>query len=90
MVAKPLSSTRILSEMVSSICFFTDSIFSPGKGGGTDARYFYEVADDVYRFYPIRMDSTALTRFHGIDEKISKANYRELVEFSYQLIKELN
>ncbi len=67
---------------------FPESVVVPGMiGGGTDARYFYDIADDVYRFYPIRMDSTALTRFHGIDEKISKDNYREIVEFCYHLIK---
>ncbi len=67
---------------------FPESVVVPGMiGGGTDARYFYDIADDVYRFYPIRMDSTALTRFHGIDEKISKENYREVVEFCYHLIK---
>jgi carboxypeptidase PM20D1 len=56
-------------------------------GGATDARYFYEISDEVYRFYPLRMDSTSLTRFHGIDEKIGKENYKEIIEFSYQLIK---
>ena len=31
-----------------------------------------------------------MKRFHGIDEKISKENYKEIIEFSYHLIKELN
>ena len=31
-----------------------------------------------------------MTRFHGIDEKISKKNYKEIIEFSYQLIKRFN
>jgi carboxypeptidase PM20D1 len=29
-----------------------------------------------------------MTRFHGIDEKISKENYKEIIQFSYHLIKE--
>ncbi len=67
---------------------FPNSIVVPGLvGGGTDARYFYEISDDVYRFYPIRIGPDSMTRFHGIDEKISKNNYREIVEFSYHLIK---
>lgn len=70
---------------------FPNSIVVPGLvGGGTDARYFYEISDDVYRFYPIRISPESLTRFHGIDEKISKENYREIIEFSYHLIKGLN
>ena len=70
---------------------FPNSIVVPGLvGGGTDARYFYEISDDVYRFYPIRIGPDSMTRFHGIDEKISKDNYREIVEFSYHLIKKFN
>jgi carboxypeptidase PM20D1 len=68
---------------------FPSTIVVPGLiGGGTDARYFYEISDDVYRFYPMRLDPTSMTRFHGIDEKISKENYKEIIQFSYHLIKE--
>ncbi|TLF46291.1 M20 family peptidase [Maribacter aurantiacus] len=67
---------------------FSNSVVVPGLvGGGTDARYFYEIAEDVYRFYPIRLGPDSMSRFHGIDEKISKDNYREIISFSYQLIK---
>ena len=70
---------------------FSNSVVVPGLvGGGTDGRYFYEVADDVFRFYPIRLGPDSMTRFHGIDEKISKENYKEIVQFSYQLIKNFN
>lgn len=70
---------------------FPNSVVVPGLvGGGTDARYFYAVSDDVYRFYPIRIGPDSMTRFHGIDEKISKENYKEIVQFSYQLIKNFN
>jgi carboxypeptidase PM20D1 len=67
---------------------FPTSIVVPGLvGGGTDARYFYDISDDVYRFYPIRIGPDSMTRFHGIDEKISKDNYKEIIEFAYHLIK---
>lgn len=70
---------------------YPNSVVVPGLvGGGTDARYFYEVSDDVYRFYPIRIGPDSMTRFHGIDEKISKDNYKEIIEFSYHLIKKFN
>jgi len=70
---------------------FPNSIVVPGLvGGGTDARYFYDISDDVYRFYPIRLAPDSMTRFHGIDEKISKDNYKEIMEFSYHLIKRFN
>ncbi|MFC3879476.1 M20 family peptidase [Algoriphagus namhaensis] len=67
---------------------YPNTVVVPGLiGGGTDARYFYEISDDVYRFYPMRLDPSSMTRFHGIDEKISKENYKEIIEFSYHLIK---
>ncbi|MBO6795040.1 MAG: M20 family peptidase [Balneolaceae bacterium] len=70
---------------------FPNTIVVPGLiSGGTDARYFYDISDDVYRFYPIRIDEESLTRFHGIDEKISKENYKEIIEFTYQLIKQFD
>jgi len=70
---------------------FPESVVVPGLvGGGTDGRYFYEVSDDVYRFYPIRLEPNSLSRFHGIDEKINKENYKEMIEFSYYLIKKFN
>jgi carboxypeptidase PM20D1 len=79
----------ILEKTIRSM--FPNSIVVPGLvGGGTDARYFYEISDDVYRFYPIRVQPESMTRLHGIDEKISKDNYKEIIEFSYHLIKKFN
>lgn len=70
---------------------FTEAVVVPGLvGGGTDARYFYEISDDVYRFYPLRINPDNMTGFHGIDEKITKENYKEIIQFTYQLIKEFD
>lgn len=80
---------KTLEKTIRSV--FPESIVVPGLvGGGTDARYFYEVADDVYRFYPIRLSTNSMSRFHGIDEKISKENYKEIIQFTYQLIKKFD
>lgn len=70
---------------------FPDAVVVPGLvGGGTDARYFYDISDEVYRFYPIRISSDSFSRFHGIDEKISKENYAEIIGFTHALIRALN
>jgi carboxypeptidase PM20D1 len=70
---------------------YPGTVVVPGLvGGGTDGRYFYEIAEDVYRFYPMRINPESMTRFHGIDEKISKENFIEILEFSYHLIKNFN
>ena len=79
---------KTLEKTIRSV--FPNTLVVPGLvGGGTDARYFYEVSDDVYRFYPIRIGPDSMTRFHGIDEKISKDNYLEIIEFTYQLIRKI-
>lgn len=68
-----------------------DALVVPGLlGGGTDSRNFYQISDEVYRFYPMRINAESMTRFHGIDEKISKENYKEIIEFSYLLVKNFN
>lgn len=94
-LTNPSPVSRIDSEAYKSLektirSVFPESVVVPGLvGGGTDARYFYEVSDDVYRFYPIRLAPDSMSRFHGIDEKIGKENYKEIIEFTYHLIKEL-
>lgn len=79
---------KTLEKTIRSV--FPEAVVVPGLvGGGTDARYFYDISEDVYRFYPIRINSESMTRFHGIDEKIGKEDYREMIEFTYQLIRKL-
>ena len=80
---------KILEQTIRDI--YPNSIVVPGLvGGGTDARYFYDISDDVYRFYPIKLAPDSMSRFHGIDEKISKETYMEIITFSYHLIKRFN
>ncbi len=58
--------------------------------GATDARYFDDVADNVYRFSPVRAKTDDLARFHGTNERISVANYTEMIQFYYQLLRNVN
>ena len=44
------------------------------------------VADNVYRFSPVRTRAEDLARFHGTDERISVTNYAELIGFYGTLI----
>ncbi|NVK48646.1 MAG: M20/M25/M40 family metallo-hydrolase [Cyclobacteriaceae bacterium] len=82
-------SYKILERTIRSM--FPETVVVPGLlGGATDSRYFIDISDDVYRFYPVRLDPKSMERFHGIDEKISKENYKEIIQFSYQLIKNFN
>ena len=58
--------------------------------GGTDARHFDDVADNVYRFSPVRARPEDLPRFHGTNERISVANFTEMIQFYYQLLRNVN
>ena len=55
--------------------------------GATDARHFDDVADNVYRFSPVRAGPNDLARFHGTNERITVANYTEMIQFYYQLLR---
>lgn len=80
---------KLLESTIRSV--FPETVVVPGLiGGGTDARYFYKISDGVYRFYPLRINPESMSRFHGIDEKISKENYKEMIQFAYQLMKKFN
>ena len=64
-----------------------DVIVAPGLMiGATDSRYFDAVAENIYKFSPVRARPEDLKRFHGTNERISSANYIELIQFYHQLI----
>ena len=64
-----------------------DVIVAPGlMVGGTDSHWFDGVADNIYKFSPVRAKPEDLKRFHGTNERISIANHVELIQFYHQLI----
>jgi len=67
---------------------FPGVVVAPGLMiGGTDARHMAGLADDVYRFSPVRARAQDLVRFHGTDERIAVANYAEMIGFYESLIR---
>ncbi len=66
---------------------FPDAVVAPGlMVGFTDAHHFVDVADDVYRFTPVRARPGDLARFHGTNERVSLANYAEMIRFYHRLL----
>jgi carboxypeptidase PM20D1 len=55
--------------------------------GATDSRHMTAIADDIFRFSPVRARAGDLSRFHGTDERIAIANYAELIRFYERLIR---
>ncbi|MCW5912706.1 MAG: M20 family peptidase [Cyclobacteriaceae bacterium] len=68
-----------------------NTIVTPGLvSGGTDTKHYQSISENAYRFFPIRVNATNLTGFHGINEHLAVSNYKEIVQFYYQLIQNLN
>ncbi|MBX2898965.1 MAG: M20 family peptidase [Cyclobacteriaceae bacterium] len=67
------------------------AIVTPGLvSGGTDTKHYQTISENAYRFFPIRVNDTNITGFHGINEHLAVSNYKEIVQFYYQLIQNLN
>jgi carboxypeptidase PM20D1 len=88
--ASPISSTqsssyRLMNTTIREI--FPGTVVAPGlMVAATDSRHMLPIADHVYRFSPVRVKEKDLSRFHGTDERISTANYAEMIAFYHRLI----
>lgn len=56
--------------------------------GGTDARYFYSVSPNVYRFMMLRITPDTIGYVHGIDEHVATESYFEAIRYYYHLIRQ--
>jgi carboxypeptidase PM20D1 len=54
--------------------------------GGTDARKYYRVCDNVYRFTPVLISSEEQRMVHGTNESISVSNYGRMIYFYRRFI----
>ncbi len=54
--------------------------------GGTDARYYTGVSDDVYRFGPYRFGPEDMGRAHGIDERVGVDDHADAIRFYVRLL----
>ena len=63
-----------------------DAVVAPGLMiGATDSRHMTAVADNIYRYSPVRARPADLARFHGTDERMAIDNYADLIRF-YELL----
>ena len=54
--------------------------------GATDSRHFTNISSNVYRFSPFHINSKNQTCFHGIDERISVAEFENGIRFYRRVI----
>lgn len=68
---------------------FPDALVAPTLViGATDGRHYVAVADDVYRFSPMRAGPDAVKTVHGTDERLSVETFREGIRFYVTFITE--
>lgn len=78
-------SYRKLHQTIREI--FPGVVVAPGLMiAATDSRHYAAVADNIFRFSPVRANADDLKRFHGTDERLSIANYANMIRFYMRLI----
>ncbi|MBI1250464.1 MAG: M20 family peptidase [Alphaproteobacteria bacterium] len=55
--------------------------------GATDSRHFAGVAENVYRFAPMRAPQSELGRIHGTGERMSVENLTRMAQFYAELVR---
>lgn len=55
----------------------------------SDARFYGEISDKVYRFSPMKLSKRQVEMIHGDNESLEEKQIGETVEFFYRLIKSL-
>lgn len=53
----------------------------------TDSRHYQAVSDQIYRFLPVVLEQSDLSRIHGVDERVSEKVYTNAIRFYRQLIR---
>jgi carboxypeptidase PM20D1 len=62
-------------------------VVAPGlMVAATDSRHYAGIADNIFRFSPVRANSEDLKRFHGTNERLSIEGYADMIRFYRRLI----
>ena len=78
-------SYRLVNRTIREL--FPGTVVSPGLMiAATDSRHMAAIADNIYRFSPVRARSEDLPRFHGTNERISISNHAELIRYYHRLL----
>ncbi len=79
------ASYRALNTTIREV--FPDALVAPGlMVAATDSRHYAGVTDNIFRFSPVRANEQDLKRFHGTNERLSSANYADMIRFYRRLM----
>ena len=54
---------------------------------GTDSKHYLALAENSYRFLPLRLRAEDLARIHGANERVAIADYRDIIRFYVELLR---
>ena len=75
----------IISKSIEEV--FQDVVITPNLViGGTDARHYTPISDNIYRFIPFYFTADNIDCFHGINERVPLSEYHDAIRFYRQLI----
>ena len=78
---------RTLHRTIAAV--YPGTVVAPGLSMvTTDSRHYAAIADDIYRFLPLRVTARDLERIHGTDERIAVEDYADLIGFLAELIRD--
>ncbi len=76
---------QVIQKTVQEI--FPEAVVAPSLVvATTDARHYTALTDQVYRFLPLVLERSDLTRIHGRNERIAVGNYRQAIQFYRRLM----
>lgn len=82
------ASYRALNTTIREV--FPDALVAPGlMVAATDSRHYAGVTDNIFRFSPVRANAEDLKRFHGTNERLSIANYADMIRFYRRLMEKM-
>ena len=79
-------------KAIEDICYRmnNDNVVAPYLVmGGTDARNYQDICDNIYRYSPFLMDTKLLLTTHGTNERIETASFKDGIAFFKRYIKTL-
>ncbi len=87
----PLSNTeafgfQVIQKSIQQI--YPDAVVAPALViAATDGRFYQDVADQVYRFLPVKLTRAELKSIHGSNERIAADQYQQAIRFYRRLIR---
>jgi carboxypeptidase PM20D1 len=86
-VADPESASfELLRESLAEV--MPDVLVAPFLSlGGTDTKHYVDLAENSYRFKPLRVGRDDVERAHGVNERIAVDNYAEFIAFCSAVIR---